>query len=96
MCPPSCPLLQLLRLQSSLEESQLSEKQLKHQLEVQSESLSSKAEELRALSEHPHTSVTSEMMEVEVRMVELENVKVSWSHSEGEGHVSFSPCSFSY
>lgn len=66
----------LLRLQSSLEESQLQEKQLRHQLEVQSESLSSKVEELRALSERAHTSMTSEMMEVEVRMAELEDVKV--------------------
>lgn len=80
-----CLLLQLLRLQSSLEEAQLQEKQLKHQLQVQSESLSSKAEELRALSERAHTSMTSEMMEVEVRMAELEDVKVSWSLSEGEG-----------
>lgn len=80
-----CLLLQLLRLQSSLEEAQLQEKQLKHQLQVQSESLSSKAEELRALSERAHTSMTSEMMEVEVRMAELEDLKVSWSHSEGEG-----------
>lgn len=83
-----CLLLQLLRLQSSLEESQLQEKQLRHQLEVQSESLSSKVEELRALSERAHTSMTSEMMEVEVRMAELEDVKVSWSHSEGEGRPS--------
>lgn len=85
LCYVVCLLLQLLRLQSSLEEAQLQEKQLKHQLQVQSESLSSKAEELRALSERAHTSMTSEMMEVEVRMAELEDVKVSWSHSEGEG-----------
>lgn len=76
--------LQLLRLQSSLEESQLNEKQLKHQLEVQSESLNSKVEELRALSERAHTSFTSEMVEVELRVAELENIKVSRSHAEGE------------
>lgn len=77
-------LLQLLQLQSSLEESQLNEKQLKHQLEVQSESLNNKVEELRALSEQAHTSITSEMVEVEVKVAELENIKVSRSHAEGE------------
>lgn len=81
---PPCLPLQLLQLQSSLEESQLNEKQLKHQLEVQSESLNNKVEELRALNEHAHTSITSEMVEVEVKVAELENIKVSRIHSEGE------------
>lgn len=77
-------LLQLLQLQSSLEESQLNEKQLKHQLEVQSESLNNKVEELRALSEHAHTSITSEMVGVEAKVAELESIKVSRSHAEAE------------
>ncbi|KAM3613416.1 uncharacterized protein V6R79_025799 [Siganus canaliculatus] len=64
------------RLQSSLEESQLSEKQLKHKLEVQTETLNNKLEELRALNEHTQSSMTSEMMEVQMRIMELENIKV--------------------
>lgn len=72
----SCALPQMLRLQSALEESQLSEKQLKHKLEVQTETLSNKMEELRALNEHTQSSMTSEMMEVQMNIMELENIKV--------------------
>ncbi|XP_049441682.1 protein Spindly isoform X2 [Epinephelus fuscoguttatus] len=66
----------MLRLQSSLEESQLNEKQLKHKLEVQTETLNNKMEELRALNEHTQSSMTSEMMEVQMKIMELENCKV--------------------
>ncbi|CAG5993446.1 unnamed protein product [Menidia menidia] len=65
-----------LRLQSALEESQLNEKQLKHKLEAQTETLHNKTEELRALNEQTHSSMTSEMMEVQMRVVELENTRV--------------------
>uniref|UniRef100_I3K0E9 Protein Spindly n=1 Tax=Oreochromis niloticus TaxID=8128 RepID=I3K0E9_ORENI len=64
------------QLQSSLEESQLNEKQLKHKLEMQTETLNNKMEELRALNEHTQSSMTSEMMEVQMKITELENVKV--------------------
>lgn len=70
-------LSQILRLQSSLEESQLNEKQLKHKLEMQTETLNNKMEELRALNEHTQSSMTSEMIEVQMKITELENVKVS-------------------
>ncbi|XP_020509041.2 protein Spindly [Labrus bergylta] len=66
----------MLRLQSALEESQLSEKQLKHKLEVQTETLNNKMEELRALNEHTQSSMTSEMMEVQMKIMDLETVKV--------------------
>ncbi|CAJ1057977.1 protein Spindly [Xyrichtys novacula] len=66
----------ILRLQSSLEESQLSEKQLKHKLEVQTETLNHKMEELRALNQDTQSSMTSEMMEVQMKIMELEAVKV--------------------
>ncbi|XP_010748938.2 protein Spindly [Larimichthys crocea] len=66
----------MLRLQSALEESQLNEKQLKHKLEVQTETLNNKMEELQALNEHTQSSMTSEMMEVQMKIMELENVKV--------------------
>lgn len=63
-------------MQSALEESQLNEKQLKHKLEVQSETLNNKLEELRALNEQAHTSMSSEMMEVQMKIMDLENHKV--------------------
>ncbi|XP_037531059.1 protein Spindly [Nematolebias whitei] len=66
----------IVRLQSALEESQLNEKQLKHKLELQTETLNNKMEELRALNEHTQNSMTSEMMEVQMRIMELENIKV--------------------
>ncbi|XP_030595648.1 protein Spindly [Archocentrus centrarchus] len=65
----------ILRLHSALEESQLNEKQLKHKLEMQTETLNNKLEELRALNEHTQSSMTSEMMEVQVKITELENIK---------------------
>lgn len=75
---PSSIFSQMLRLQSALEESQLKEKQLKHKLEVQTETLNNKMEELRALNEHTQSSMTSEMeMEVQMKIMELENVKVT-------------------
>lgn len=77
MCLPN--ISQILRLQSSLEESQLNEKQLKHKLEVQTETLNNKMEELQALNEHTQSSMTSEMMEVQMKNMEMENIKVSRS-----------------
>ncbi|XP_030000613.1 protein Spindly [Sphaeramia orbicularis] len=71
----------LLRVQSALEESQLSEKQLRHKLEVQTETLNNKMEELQALSEQTQSSMTSEMMEVQLKIMELENVKVELEQS---------------
>lgn len=67
---------QLLRLQSDLDKSQLNEKQLIHKLEVQTETLNNKMEELRALNEQTQSSMTSEMMEVQLKVMELETVKV--------------------
>lgn len=63
-------------MQSALEESQLNEKQLKDKLEVQTETLKNKMEELRALNEPSHTSMTSEMLEVQMKIMELESIKV--------------------
>ncbi|KAM9375497.1 protein Spindly [Pholidichthys leucotaenia] len=66
----------ILRMQSALEECQLNRKQLQHKLDVQTEMLINKTEELRALNERTQTSMTSEMMEVQMKVMELENVKV--------------------
>ncbi|XP_038555810.1 protein Spindly isoform X1 [Micropterus salmoides] len=65
----------LLSQQLALEESQLNEKQLRHKLEVQTETLNYKMEELRVLNEHTQSSMTSEMMEVQMTIMELENIK---------------------
>lgn len=82
-------------MQSVLEESQLSEKQLKHKLEVQTETLNNKMEELQALNEHTQSSMTSEMMEVQMRIMELENLKVGRAHvtAKTEHTVSGMHCS---
>ncbi|XP_047440928.1 protein Spindly [Mugil cephalus] len=66
----------IMRLQSSLEESQLNEKQLKHKLQVQTETLKNKMEELQALNEHTQSSMTSEMMEGQMKIMDLESSKV--------------------
>ncbi|XP_054453555.1 protein Spindly [Anoplopoma fimbria] len=66
----------MLGYQSALEESKLNEQQLKHKLEVQTETLNNKTEELRALNEHSQSSMTSEMMEVQMKIMELENIKM--------------------
>lgn len=70
------PVSQVLRLQSALEEAQLSEKQLRHKLELQTETLNSRLEELRALNELTQSSMTSEMMEGQLRIGDLEDTKV--------------------
>ncbi|KAF3837745.1 hypothetical protein F7725_009513 [Dissostichus mawsoni] len=75
----------LLALQSALEESQLSKKQLEHKLEVQTETLNNKMEELRALNENTQSSMTSEMMEVQLKIMELEALKVELEQTLQEG-----------
>lgn len=44
-------------------------------------------EELRALNEHTQSSMTSEMMEVQMKIMELEDVKVRWSWSDCQSHL---------
>ncbi|XP_075938927.1 protein Spindly [Anarhichas minor] len=66
----------ILSLQSTLEESQLSEQQLKNKLQVQTETLNNKTEELRGLSEHTQSSMTSEMLEGQMKYMELESIMV--------------------
>ncbi|XP_023273556.1 protein Spindly [Seriola lalandi dorsalis] len=66
----------MLRLQLALDESQLSEKQLRHKLEVQTETLNKKMEELQTLNEHTQSSMTSEVMEIQMKIMDLETIKV--------------------
>ncbi|XP_020779219.1 protein Spindly isoform X2 [Boleophthalmus pectinirostris] len=74
------------RTQSALEESQLNERQLKHKLEVLSETLNNKLEELRAVNEQAQTSMSSEMMEVQMKIMDLENKKVELEQVLQEAH----------
>ncbi|KAJ3605935.1 hypothetical protein NHX12_027978 [Muraenolepis orangiensis] len=67
--------LRMIRLQADLEESQLIEKQLKHKLEVQTETLNHKMEELSALNEQKQDTFSSEIMEMQMNGMELEGKK---------------------
>ncbi|KAF7649235.1 hypothetical protein LDENG_00144760, partial [Lucifuga dentata] len=75
----------VLWLQSVLEESQLNEEQLKHKLEVQTERLNNKMEELRALNEGSQSSPSCEMMAMKIRM--LEDTKVELEHMLQESQL---------
>ncbi|KAM8910203.1 protein Spindly isoform 2-T2 [Spinachia spinachia] len=66
----------MLTLQSTLEGYQLNEQQLKHKLEVLTETLHNKKEKLQTVNEHTQSSMTSEMMEVQIKITALENIKV--------------------
>ncbi|KAJ8015235.1 hypothetical protein DPEC_G00024030 [Dallia pectoralis] len=72
---------QMERLRGELDEAQLSEKQLKHKLELQAESLHNKMEELRVLTERANETMSSEVMELQVERVELEAAKASLEHT---------------
>ncbi|XP_054648779.1 protein Spindly [Dunckerocampus dactyliophorus] len=66
----------MLGLKSSLDESRLIEKQLKEKLDVQTNLLHSKMEECRVLNEQPHSSSNFELLELQDKVLELENVKL--------------------
>ena len=69
--------MQITRLQADLEETQLNEKQLKHKLEVQTETLNNKMEEFSALNEQKQDTVSSEIMEMQMNRMELQSMKVT-------------------
>uniref|UniRef100_A0A3P8X406 Protein Spindly n=1 Tax=Cynoglossus semilaevis TaxID=244447 RepID=A0A3P8X406_CYNSE len=60
---------------SALDESQLNEKQLKQKLEIQTESLDVRVKELQALSDTAQNSMSSEMLEVEMKISALETLE---------------------
>ncbi|XP_061643136.1 protein Spindly isoform X3 [Phyllopteryx taeniolatus] len=74
----------LMMLQSVLDESQLVEKQLKEKLEFQTNVLNNKMEELRVLNEDAHSSPTSELLDVQKKVLELENVKLELELTQKE------------
>ncbi|XP_032384293.1 protein Spindly [Etheostoma spectabile] len=75
----------VMSLQAALEESQLNNNQLQHKLELQTETLNNKLEELRALNERTQSSMTSEVMEVQMKIMDLENIKVELEQTLQEG-----------
>ncbi|XP_064185492.1 protein Spindly [Anguilla rostrata] len=74
------------RMKVELEEARLSEKQLRHKLDVQAESLREKAEELRALTERAHETMSTEMLELQVERAELESAKDALQQALQEAH----------
>uniref|UniRef100_A0A8C5QLH2 Protein Spindly n=1 Tax=Leptobrachium leishanense TaxID=445787 RepID=A0A8C5QLH2_9ANUR len=65
----------LEKLKAELDEARLSEKQLKHKLDYQSEVLANKSEELRLMSERVHETMSSEMLTLQLEKTELESAK---------------------
>ncbi|KAG8439174.1 hypothetical protein GDO86_005408 [Hymenochirus boettgeri] len=65
----------LEKLKAELDEARLSEKQLKHKLDYQSEVLANKSEEIRMMSERVHETMSSEMLTLQLEKTELENAK---------------------
>ncbi|KAL0973985.1 hypothetical protein UPYG_G00213890 [Umbra pygmaea] len=68
---------QMEKMRGELDEVQLSEKQLKHKLELQTETLNNKLEELRSVTERAQETMSSEMMELHVDKLELEEAKAT-------------------
>ncbi|KAM9470183.1 protein Spindly isoform 1-T1 [Clarias gariepinus] len=60
------------KLKGDLDEAQLLEKQLKHKLELQSQALTSKSEELRKMLECTNETTTSEILELQIQKMDLE------------------------
>ncbi|XP_068273325.1 protein Spindly isoform X3 [Nyctibius grandis] len=66
----------LENLKAELDETRLSEKQLRHKVDHQKEIIAAKSEELRMMSERVHETMSSEMLNLQVELTELESVKL--------------------
>ncbi|XP_059918324.1 protein Spindly [Gadus macrocephalus] len=66
---------QIINLQADLGEAQLKEKQLKHKLEVMTETLNLKLDELRSLNEQKLDTISSELTEMHLSRLELQSIK---------------------
>ncbi|KAM8994301.1 protein Spindly isoform 1-T1 [Ara ararauna] len=64
-------------LKAELDETRLSEKQLRHKVEHQKEIIAAKSEELHIMSERVHETMSSEMLNLQLELTELESVKAS-------------------
>ncbi|XP_044533367.1 protein Spindly-like [Gracilinanus agilis] len=74
----------LEKLKAELDEARLSEKQLKHKVEHQKEILSAKSEELRMMSERVHETMSSEMLNLQIEITELESAKANLEEKVNE------------
>ncbi|KFW00667.1 PREDICTED: protein Spindly [Eurypyga helias] len=67
----------LENLKAELDETRLSEKQLRHKVDHQKEIIAAKSEELHMMSERVHETMSSEMLNLQIELTELETVKAS-------------------
>ncbi|KAM6380045.1 protein Spindly isoform 3-T6 [Pluvialis apricaria] len=67
----------LENLKAELDETRLSEKQLRHKVDHQKEVIAAKSEELRMMSERVHETMSSEMLNLQIELTELESVKAN-------------------
>ncbi|KAG9349045.1 hypothetical protein JZ751_029363 [Albula glossodonta] len=65
------------QMKVELEEARLNERQLKHKLELQTEALRDKTEELRALTDRAQETMSAEVLELQVEKAELECAKTA-------------------
>ncbi|KAG8579059.1 hypothetical protein GDO81_010700 [Engystomops pustulosus] len=72
------------KLKAELDEARLSEKQLKHKLDHQTELLANKSEELRVISERAHETMSSEMITLQLEINELESAKAQLEEDMNE------------
>ncbi|XP_053152455.1 protein Spindly isoform X2 [Hemicordylus capensis] len=63
------------KLKSELDETLLSEKQLKHKVDHLKEVVTSKSEELRIMSERVHETMSSEVLSLQLELMALEQAK---------------------
>ncbi|XP_049596189.1 protein Spindly isoform X2 [Syngnathus scovelli] len=66
----------VIHLQSALDESQLIQKQLKEKLDLQTKVLNNKMDEIRFLNEDTQSSCTSEFLDLQKNVLELEDIKL--------------------
>ncbi|XP_077122195.1 protein Spindly isoform X4 [Ranitomeya variabilis] len=74
------------KLKAELDEARLSEKQLKHKVDHQTELLANKSEELRAISERAQESMTSETLALQLEVNELESSKAQLEEEINQLH----------
>lgn len=74
----------LEKLKAELDEARLSEKQLKHKVDHQKELLSCKTEEMRVMSERVHESMSSEVLALQIELMEMESMKTTLKEEVNE------------
>lgn len=67
----------LENLKAELDETRLSEKQLRQKVEHQKEIIAAKSEELHMMSERVHETMSSEMLNLQIELTELQSQKAS-------------------